>query len=152
MRPIPACVLVCAALTFSAGPARAQEVPKPSVSITKPDKPGPSAVIEEMRAQASAVAPLVESPLAKAFLGTADMLRPVAPRLLLRDPQTKEVFTPGQSESLPEPQKSRLTKRIYDTRFYYTTGYGSPIIYARPLDILGERGVESLAGKKVLDF
>ncbi len=39
-----------------------------------------------------------------------------------------------------------------DESFYYTTKYGSPLAYTRPLDLLGQSGLEDVSGRKVLDF
>ena len=45
-----------------------------------------------------------------------------------------------------------LVEKKCDAEFYYYTGYGSPLVYARVVDLLGKAGVGSLAGKKLLDF
>ena len=41
-------------------------------------------------------------------------------------------------------------------QFYYYTGYGSPLIYARPLDLVAQRAgwsaSDGLKGKRILDF
>jgi hypothetical protein len=139
---------------FVAAQAGAQEVPGDTVRIPAPVAKAPKAppYLDELKTEAEALNSIVESPLAKAFLATAPELAPSAPRLILRDPQTKEVFTPGDAQNLVEPQKSRLRSKIYDTRFFYTTGYGSPAIYARPLDILAAHGLDTLKGKRVMDF
>jgi hypothetical protein len=102
--------------------------------------------------QAEAVRPHVESDLARAFLATASELPEIEPRTILRDPETKQVFTQEQAAGLAEERRAKLKSRAYDARFYYTTGYGSPMIYARPLDILAKHGVGSLRGVKVMDF
>ena len=39
-----------------------------------------------------------------------------------------------------------------DETFYYTTKYGSPLAYSRPIDLLGQAGLEDVSGRKVLDF
>lgn len=129
--------------------------PKPpdgAAAPAKNSKADSEKALAELRTQAADVRPLVESDLARAFLSSADQLPVMAPRLIFIDPQTREAFKPGDTETLPEPRRSQLKKRIYDTRFYYTTGYGSPMLYARPLDVLASHGVDSLRGKKVLDF
>lgn len=39
-----------------------------------------------------------------------------------------------------------------DERFYYTTRYGSSLGYARAIDILGQNGVSTFDGLRVMDF
>jgi SAM-dependent methyltransferase len=53
-------------------------------------------------------------------------------------------------------EKEGLRPRDFEPVFYYYTGYGSPLIYARPLDIVAEKagwtGNDGFKGKRVLDF
>ena len=35
---------------------------------------------------------------------------------------------------------------------YYTTKYGSPLAYSRPIDLLGQAGLQDVSGRKILDF
>jgi SAM-dependent methyltransferase len=39
-----------------------------------------------------------------------------------------------------------------DEDYYYTTKYGSPLAYARPFDLLGQSGLQSVARCRVFDF
>src|SRR5262249_17195467 len=39
-----------------------------------------------------------------------------------------------------------------DEHFYYETRYGSPLAYARPLEILAQAGFADARGKKIADF
>jgi len=47
----------------------------------------------------------------------------------------------------------KLEKKEYGEEFYYYTGYGSPLVYARLLDIAtAAGGINDFAGKRVFDF
>ncbi len=39
-----------------------------------------------------------------------------------------------------------------DGEFYYTTKYGTPLAYTRPLEVLGRAGIANAQGLKLLDF
>jgi hypothetical protein len=43
-------------------------------------------------------------------------------------------------------------RRTLDETFYYTTRYGSPLAYARPLEILAQAGLADVRGKRIADF
>ncbi len=128
------------------GPAAAPSAAAPQAPAERP------LFVPLLVRQAEAVAAVVESDLARAFLAKAVELPEIEPRTILRDPASRDAFTEEQAAKLPEDQQARLRPREYGSSFYYTTGYGSPMIYARPLDILAKHGVDSLAGKRVLDF
>ena len=53
---------------------------------------------------------------------------------------------------MSEEERGALKPFPVDESFYYTTKYGSPLAYARPIDLLGENGLEDVSGLKVLDF
>ena len=50
-------------------------------------------------------------------------------------------------------EQEGLTKRDCPPEFYFTTGYGTPLMYARPLDLWADRaGVGKLGGHRICDF
>jgi SAM-dependent methyltransferase len=53
---------------------------------------------------------------------------------------------------LTEAKRRTLKPIPVDESFYYTTKYGSPLAYVRPLDLIGQSGVEDVSTWKVLDF
>jgi hypothetical protein len=83
-----------------------------------------------IRAQASALRPLIRSDLARRFVDAAAQLPPVGKRT---------VNVGGK-------------RQVVDEEYFYTTRYGSPLAYARPLDLLAGAGLDDVAGRAILDF
>jgi SAM-dependent methyltransferase len=108
--------------------------------------------VELLRREAKALEPLVESPLARAFLKATSDLPAVSPRTLYVD-EAKHIYLNEDEARSSKPEARRVLKRFpVDESFYYTTKYGSPLAYVRPIDLLGRSGFETVAGRKVLDF
>jgi SAM-dependent methyltransferase len=127
----------------------AQPTPPPIAPPPAETAPDPVQILNH---EAAALSPLAASGLARAFLnGTAALPIPTA-RTLLRTKDRSACYTPEQAAALSQSVRSTLTEKTYPPSFYYTTGYGSPLVYARVLDLLAEHGVSSVAGKKLLDF
>ena len=83
-----------------------------------------------LRAEAIAVRPLLTTPLARQFAGAATALPPVRKRVVVFDGKRK----------------------LVDEEYYYTTRYGTPLAYARPLELLARAGFGDVAGRHILDF
>lgn len=108
--------------------------------------------VAQIRQDARSLMPLMHQKVAKTFLEAAADLPEVKPRQLLRDPATKKFYTPAEAEKLDETQRKTLTSVTIGESFYYNTRYGSPLAYARLLDILGESGLKDISGNKILDY
>ncbi|MCK6586349.1 MAG: hypothetical protein L6Q76_02080 [Polyangiaceae bacterium] len=113
-----------------------------------PPKESAVAVLER---EAKSLLPLIRSELAREFLAAASALPRVAPRRLVHDAEKTRYFTEAEAARLPEAERKTLTERMIDEEFFYNTHYGTPLAYARPLDILNF-GKDALAGKRILDF
>lgn len=116
--------------------------------------PAPPTITQTMQAEAQALQPLMSSDAAKAFLSATSSLPLPEARTLYRSAD-RVVLTTDQFDALSDEDKTKYKPREYDARFYYLTGYGTPMVYARPLDIAASTPnspVASLAGKKILDF
>jgi SAM-dependent methyltransferase len=115
----------------------------------------PGTVVTRLKKEAIAVAPLVQSPLAKAFLKETEHLPTVNARRLWHDDPKKmdwravRYFTDAEYGSLSADQKRGLQPRDADESLYYDERYGTPLAYARPLDLLSLDGV---TGKRILDY
>jgi hypothetical protein len=96
--------------------------------------------------------PLVESRLARSFLEATADLPAVASRVLYRDEAQGLFFTEAERRDLDLARQDKLKPFPVDESFYFTTKYGSPLAYARPLELLGRAGVADAEGLKVLDF
>src|SRR5262249_59225540 len=90
--------------------------------------------------------------LARRFLEATADLPAIAPRTLYRDPDTKAYLTDASASRLAAATRKGFDLVAIDETFYYTTKYGSPLAYVRPLEVLGRDGVADVAGRKVLDF
>ena len=123
----------------------------------EPAKPAPSRVAE-LQAEAKALSPLYKTPLVRDFLAATPKLPSVEPRTVYRDSAGNpaklgpHAWSAHEAALLPDSVRSRLVSRVLDETFYYDTRYGSPLAYARALEVLGENGVKSVKGLRVADF
>ena len=126
----------------------AQELPK-GAPPPAPAEPNP---VEVLKQEAESLRPLVTTDLARVFLGATSALPIPSARTILRTKDRSAAYTPEQAAKLSEEARKALTEKTYPPAFYYTTGYGSPLVYARVVDLLAQNGVTTLAGKRLLDF
>ncbi|MCI0362707.1 MAG: class I SAM-dependent methyltransferase [Phycisphaerales bacterium] len=109
-------------------------------------------VVEKMRGEAEALLPLTQTALAKEFLAGVESLRPVESRTLFYDRATRTWYTAEVAAKLPEEERAKLREVPVTDQLYYQTFYGTPLAYVRPIELLGLNGIESLDGKRILDF
>jgi hypothetical protein len=114
--------------------------------------PDSTSQVAVLAAEAKALGPLSHSKLVSDFLGAVKNLPRMEPRTVFCDSSRTHCWTETESAALPETQRARLLKRTLDETFYYTTRYGSPLAYARPLEILSQAGLRDVRGKKIADF
>lgn len=125
---------------------------QPEVVAEKPAEP---TVVDQLSGEAARIEPLLASDAAKAFVRAASALPVPEQRTVYRSKDKSRAFTQAEYDALPEAERGELVKKEYTPKFYYLTGYGTPLVYARPLDIvatLPEAKIDSFAGKKILDF
>ena len=137
-------------LVFGCGAAG--EPSRATASPAAPAAPTTGSALDELRTSAPRVAATVTSDLARRFLDRVSTLPHQAPRTLLHDPDKARYFTEREAAALQPDERARLVAQVADEELYYTTKYGSPLSYARPLDILAAAGVTLGPGSKVLDF
>ena len=130
------------------GEAPGAEEAKPAAET----RPAGEVVIEEMRAEAAGLRGFIVTPLAGSFLDAVALLSPIPTRTFLRDKDKTRYYTTSEAEKLEASARAALESIELDGAFYYTTRYGTPLAYARPLDLLAGAGLTDIAGKKVLDF
>jgi len=111
-----------------------------------------SATLHELRDEAKALRPLFGSPLVREFLDGVDRLPAIAPRLVAFDSSRTHYWSARAHAALSDAEKAPLLTRTLGESFYYNTRYGTPLAYARPLEILSEAGFRSVRGKKLVDF
>lgn len=121
--------------------------------VTGGEDESPSAV-ERMRAEAQGLRDLVTSAAGRAFLDAAAELPSIAPRTLHREQTSRAWFSTRQMEVARDADDTLVFESLVaDESRYYDTKYGTPMAYARLVDLLGdEAGYESFEGRKLLDI
>jgi len=115
-------------------------------------EPAKPSAVQTLRDEAATLQPQVKSALAKSFLAATKCLPEIAPRTMYRDDKTRKYLTPVEADQLGEEAKAALKQVPIDETRYYQTKYGSPLAYTSAMELLGQNGLESFAGKKILDF
>lgn len=138
---------------YPAANANAQGVPPPPAAPAP--KPSYNAVAK-IRETAVTLRDFITTPMARSFLVAAEVLPPIESKDILIDRANRKYYSPAQAEALPEADRSKLDKRTLDDNFYYNTRYGTPLAYARPLDLLATANhpsrMRGLEGRRILDF
>jgi hypothetical protein len=118
-----------------------------------PEPVAPGTVVDQMKTEAAAVTALVQTSLAKEFLTGFPCLPPLAAtRVAYYNKDTRDAVSEETVQSMSEEQLKGYAKRDLDEQFFYTTRYGTPVAFTRPLEILGRAGVKHVDGLKLLDF
>lgn len=112
--------------------------------------------VAKIRRDAPVVAALLKTGLAREFVACTSRLPEIEPRTVYRDEAKKEWLSKAEAEALPEEARQLLKSREYTEDFYYNTNYGSPLAYARALEVLASSPAASplanVAGKRIMDF
>ena len=118
-----------------------------------PEKTEPMAAVvhAQLDAEAAQLGSFVKSKLAKHFLASVDQLPTVSPRMIYRN-ENRSFISRDTAAALTEEDRATLEEIEIDGDRFYTTKYGSPLAYSRVLDIAAAHGLESVAGKRILDF
>ncbi|MFI4898281.1 MAG: hypothetical protein ACIARR_10695 [Phycisphaerales bacterium JB059] len=113
-----------------------------------------SRVVRRFEMEAEGLLPLMTSEATKEFLDQVSLLHNVPiRRIFVRQGPVPEAVAEAEFHMLPEEIKDALRPVEIDTTKYYQTIYGSPLAYARPLDLVAAHaGWESFENKKILDF
>lgn len=112
----------------------------------------PAEVLAQLRAEADSVRPLVSSDVARAFLAAVKDLPTPGARTLWRNDATGRHAPDREIASLPEAARAGWKRRELGAESFYYTRYGSPLAYARALDVLAQAGLSDLHGLRVLDY
>ena len=112
----------------------------------------PDAALAKLGADAASITPLVHNQCVKDFLGAVPALPAVQPRVVYFQRDPKAAFTEQEAAAMPEAQREKLRKLEFDTARFYDTFYGSPLAYARALDLCASAGLNSYSGKSIIDY
>ncbi|MGD9690627.1 MAG: hypothetical protein AB7K52_13160 [Phycisphaerales bacterium] len=114
--------------------------------------PVPTTMLETLRRDARRIEPLVTSDTARRFLGAALSLPTVPKRTIYYDRTSRSAISKDEAEALPPDRREKVREIVVDETYYYTTRYGSPLAYARAIDLAAGRGLKIDRGTRVLDF
>lgn len=114
-------------------------------------RPAPEPVVQEIRRQARDLLPMVRAPWVADFLRATAALPEIAPRAIYKG-EGGAFLTEAEAARLSPAARARLGRIEVNEEVYYYGRYGSPLPYARPLDLLAGAGLAGIAGKRVLDF
>ncbi|MBL8745407.1 MAG: hypothetical protein JNK58_03520 [Phycisphaerae bacterium] len=134
IHPLAAVTLLAAIL---ASPALAQSAPAPA----KPALKGAAKV----RADAEALAPLFPDGPARRFITAAttpEAVPTVGPRVLAYKKETRQWLTLEEANRLPVVEKTNWNETPCDETQYYETKYGSPLVYARVIEVAQAHGFD----------
>lgn len=124
----------------------------PVAAVPTSVAPDTSTTLRGLREEAAALRPLFRSPLVKKFLGAVTDLPAIAPRMVAFDSARTRYWNGRDYSALEAAARAPLLTRVLGESFYYTTRYGTPLAYARPLEILSEHGFRTVAGRRIADF
>jgi hypothetical protein len=134
---------VLASLLFFAAPMARAATPAPD----------DTSAVAELQREAQSLAPLATTQLGRRFLAGTDALPHVAPRTVFYDSTRTRYWSASEAQALPPAVRDSMLTRTLDESFYYTTRYGSPLAYLRPLELLAAtRDFGDVAGRKIVDF
>lgn len=112
--------------------------------------------VDALRSEAERLRPLYDCKGTLAFLAATKALPEIRQRVVLYDAESRDACTPEEHARLSPEEQARFQPSAFEPDFYYATKYGSPLAYARALDVIGklagEPGRDVLSGKRVLDF
>ena len=111
-----------------------------------------SPVLRQLRSEAANLAPLVQTPWVRDFLAATASLPPVPTRVVYVDEANDLAYADRQAQELGADALAALERRELDEEYYYFTRYGTPLAYARPLDLIAEHGLDGIEGRRIFDF
>ena len=125
---------------------RTAAVPQPSPE----PEPAPK-ITDKLKTDAASLTPIMSSSLARDFLAATARLAEPAPRTVYRNRERGTAVSARDFESMSADARAGFTARECSPEFYFETGYGSPLVYARVLDLAAPHLAKD-ARPKVLDY
>jgi hypothetical protein len=146
IRPLRLYAILAASIMMAATALSAQ-------SIRATSRPAPvSETVRKLEADAKLIEPLVETHWVKSFLRAANNLPSISARSVFVDPTTKQFISHRAYLALPKAEGEKYRRMEMTDENYYYTKYGSPLAYARPLDLVGQHGLKDIRGARILDY
>ena len=120
--------------------------------VSAPTPAALTGVVRTLNEESRALGPLVRSASAAEFLAATRELPSRQARTIFQEPGSRTFYSQITAVALAADTRASLKPVELDETRYYYTRYGSPLAYVRAVDLLASFGVESLRGKRVLDF
>lgn len=112
-----------------------------------------SSVLGKLKSEAEKLGPLVRTTAARDFLAQVKHLPKIKTRVVYYDKESRQAISMIEYIKLSDQdRKAKFKKLELDEKYYYTTRYGSPLAFVRPLEIAGKAGLKDLNNKRVADF
>ena len=145
---VPAvCLLLAMSPVVHADPPTSQ--PAAAAAKNAPAAPAPWTV-KQLHEEAEALRSLYAAPLVQNFLDAVKSLPSIKPRTLIWNREAGKARLIPQGP-IPTTQPGERVLELSE-QYYYTTRYGTPLAYSRPMQILADSGVKTLTGARILDF
>lgn len=113
--------------------------------------PAPERITDLMRLRAAELQTIVATPLARQFLAATASLAEPSARVIYRDRAKGIALSQRAYDAMTPEAQASLTARECTPQFYYETGYGSPLVYVRVLDLVAPH-LPRVDRPKLLDF
>ena len=147
-RIVPVSLLVAFTVAINAiGPSAASR----SFAQPQGDSSESQRVTDRLRDGAAALEPLVRADIAKEFLAATSKLPEPSTRTIYRNREKGLAISKREHDALPAAEQAAFTARECTPEFYYETGYGSPLVFVRLLDLASPHLVRG-PRPKLLDF
>lgn len=119
-----------------------------------PAQPGTGVpMLERLRREAAALEPHTKTDAVREWLRATERLTPITPRSIYFRQEPRAVLSAAQFLALPEAERSGFQERPITEETYYATNYGTPLCYARALDLAAEgAGLGTFRGTRILDY
>ncbi len=105
-----------------------------------------------LQKDAKAIASQMKQPAALEFLKGANTLMPQFARIVYTHAKERRSISPAQFEALKPEERAAFQRVEHDENFYFSTYYGSPVAYARVIDVAGTNGLTTLNDARILDI
>ncbi len=122
-----------------------------SQSLGQPTESGD--FLAGLRDEAARLAPLIHTDAGREWSIATARLTPITPRSIWFRQEPRAILSAAEYAALPEAERAGFTERPITDQTYYATNFGTPLCYARALDIAAEAaGLETFNGARVLDY
>lgn len=136
---------------WASGQATPAAGSQPPAVVEQESAPAAERITDRLRKDARSLADLVSAPLARQFLDATAQLTEPSSRMVYRDRARGRAVSASVFGSLDPSEQAAFEPREYPPAFYHETGYGSPLVYVRLLDLAAGHAAP-VEQPKLLDF